>query len=189
MLKKIPDLTSAQLDRYDSLIALLSEFIHDQAGVRLTPPPGGGVPLEIPPPRVRHELLAVKPRQTTLDDGVRIVSDEAYSLLAPYRVRFEALHDLWIARHRLANQQGSLLQLPTSPARLKNWVTAAVNYEWVNIRTSIVLFDEQIGGSLDNIPCPEQLKKILRVAVWVLATLLVCGSGYVVYTRFLIGKG
>ena len=162
LLKNIAKMRSNDLDRYDSVLALRAEFIEQlqtdgladcgdvEADGGDVETDGGGVekpptPLkelardddqELQSQIVQHDPLPSRP-VTELSQAIRMTSDESEKIIRPFFPRFRELHKLYMARRRLAVQQGHLLQIPTTFPALGKLIREAINYQVVQVWTLV----------------------------------------------------
>jgi hypothetical protein len=149
VLRRIRRLDRLDLQRYESLLALRLDLVHHsslapaddnnpdvngkaQRGKGKYPKqrPYGKLPECTPPPPV--------PRRK-IEELITQATTEANSIIAPHRTRFDALHDLWVARRQLALQQGNMLSIPTDWEGLKNLIVAILRYWRVQVKTYLIL--------------------------------------------------
>lgn len=172
LLRNIPKLTSDDLDRYDNLLALRADYIHQLQLNSL--PEEIIVHVKKSPIRkivdlskkIKATLQQAIPRNDLID-AVKISSDEVHQVIEPHRVRFEALHRLWIARRQLAAHQGNLLQIPTTLEGVKHLGEAIIDNTIVEIQTTRTLVKEKIRDLLKN-------KKKLVIVCFLILILILC---------------
>lgn len=169
ILRNIRVLNNDDIDRYEGFLGLRLELIHQRDALPGVVEPqqqtGGG-----PHPRRRYGPLRqqgdLRERLTRL---IERTSEGAHRIFEPHRRRFAALHDLWIARRRLAVQQGGLLEIPTTFTGLKRYLAALLNYQRVRVRTFPVL----AAGRVRDFFQRHGTKRILLFAA-VVVLLILC---------------
>lgn len=144
ILRNIPELKADDLDRYESLLALRTELIHDlsEAGNSVVFPNGDpengdesipgeagekGTPLR--KKRVLPGGAQVRRQETVpIIEQIKNITQQVYNRLSPFRERLAALHAIWISRRQLALSEGNLLQIPNTKEGFKNLFGAIYDY-------------------------------------------------------------
>lgn len=163
VLKNIPKLRSEDLDNYDRLLALRWELVHrramvDEAQGDVKTPQGSSTPTheERPggpqPIRDYRELPSQVPHRHAsrreIDQLIDETTRQANRIIARYRKEFDALHKLWVARRNFALHQGGMLQIPSDPKDLANFLRALRFYIVVQAQTLPAL----TANRIKNIP-------------------------------------
>jgi hypothetical protein len=126
ILENIPEFTNEDLDRYESLLALRLELSEQKSVVPIQVLIGNNDPdrtQEFDYPRARITTLIAR------------TSAEAAGIVTPGYQKFQDVHQLWLARRRLALHQGGLLQIPSTWDKLAGLVKATCYDFWVQLKT------------------------------------------------------
>jgi len=105
LLAKIPKLKREDLNKYDSLLALRYQAVHQKS-----------LDLE---------------RRKDFEEFIRKATQQANAIIAPFRTQFDKLQQLWATRRISALYQGDILQVPTTLPVLRGLVTANFKHSWV----------------------------------------------------------
>jgi hypothetical protein len=161
----IPQLKNDDLNRHESLTALRLHLLlkSDMQPPRIGTPgvasgsgggagSGGRKRIVVPPP-------------PGLASDIDAAAKEANAILAPYKREYEAAVRLWIARRRLALQQGRFFQIPLNGREAKLLAGAIANYWRANGKTLPVLIANRVKYSLQNISIVQIIFIIALVAL------------------------
>lgn len=132
LLKYIPELTSDDLRRYDSWLALRWELSQQRSVVpkQTTHDPNY--------PTTNPDYPANNPRQG-IDDLIEQSLKGATNIIEPVVKDYIALHDEWLAGRGAAAQRRGLLQIPISSKALISVLLMIIKYYFVhNPKTAIV---------------------------------------------------
>lgn len=117
LLKRIRGLTDEQLTAYEGLVALRQEL---------------------------SQMLERDPRNARLQKQIRQAENRAYDQIKCFKNQFDVLHELWIARRRLALQQSNYFQFPINLDWKRFFIhwrkcfcygKTWVNYRFVQVKT------------------------------------------------------
>jgi hypothetical protein len=137
LLKKIRGLTDEQLTTYEALVALRHELI---------------------------QMLERDPKNERLPKQIEQAGNRAYDQIKKLEDQFNALHELWIARRRLALQQSNYFQVPFNLdwkrffihwRKLYCYGLTWLDYRLVQVKTWATLQQARIKKS----PVKENLKE------------------------------
>lgn len=117
LLKKIPNLTREELDRYDNALAL-SQDLRMLASV---------IPSS-EQDRIKKEKDVQKKEEDIPKDKLDQALSLTYQILTPYWRRYRKLHTIWFARRRYALYHGDLMQIVSNWDRLKKFVINYIKY-------------------------------------------------------------
>jgi hypothetical protein len=117
LLKKIPDLTREEIDRYDNVLAL-SQDLRMLASVTHSSEEDN----------IKKERDKQKKEGDVSKDKLDQALTLSYQILTPYWRRYRKLHGIWLARKTFALCHGDLLQIPTNWDRLKKFLKNYIKY-------------------------------------------------------------
>jgi hypothetical protein len=171
VLRRIRPLTDETLKDYEGLAALESELIQDWEILQYET--GYEVERYGQPPRARGKkkiLLSSKPakayyaRQKSGEQGrlvrlIKLADRRADILMAPYEKEYSALHDLWIARRRLALTSGNFFQISWRPTKLWRFLSAWGKYRTTQIKTGFILLPTWLKDFFNRKRVPEEVKQ------------------------------
>lgn len=192
LLRNIAQLKSEDLDRYENLLALRSELIHQLAlsrqvivrpeheeetidqcltAMKTAQTKAGSESLLKPTrPLPNVSYTTVKVDQDKIEDQIKQITAEANEVIEPFRDRFEALHAIWISRRKLAVSQGNLLQIPTTVEGYKNLFIAVLDYRVGQIKNFAVVLRGRVADFFSFLA--DNAKTIL----WTVIILVLLGS-------------
>jgi len=150
ILENLSELDSEKLNRYEGLLALRLELVHQRS---------------LAPASIKGEGLGPTATRGEIDALIRKTTEQANSIIAPVRMEFDALHKLWMARRNLAFRQGGFLQIPTTPEGLRFFFQATRAY----FRTQREVFGVLTKYRFRN---KSNRKRLLAIAVLILFVLL-----------------
>ncbi len=151
ILENLSELDSEKLNRYEGLLALRLELVHQRS---LTPASILGKGLRPVVTATRGEIDAL----------IRKTTEQANRIIAPVRTEFDALHKLWMARRNLAFRQGGFLQIPTTTKGLRFLFQATRAYFGTQREVFGVLTKYRLRNKSNR-------KRLLAIAVLILLVL------------------
>ena len=130
ILKYIPELKDENIRRYENLTALRKELIDEK-----TADESG-----------RKKYLPGK------DDLIKRYSKEIHDIVEPYKKEFEAAHQIYMSRQRLAYAQSNLLQIKTRWKDVRYWFSALWDYRVKQLgnfaRLYVSYLKKHFGGTI-----------------------------------------
>lgn len=165
ILTYIPELTTEDLNRYDSSLALRLELSQQKSVVPLQDPAiNGNNDIDV-------DKLASRPLgspRERINALIALTTDEAAKIIGPHYRRFSELQRLDLARRRLALYQGGLLQVPTSKKKL----VGVVSETWEVYKLQTIIFSKHVAKSIGNFFAKESTVKYRLLIISGMAILL-----------------
>ncbi|MGH7596556.1 MAG: hypothetical protein ACREOI_09395, partial [bacterium] len=123
LLKRIRKLNNEKLLAYEGLVALELELIQSWEILQFE----RGYEQYLNEPK--------KDKQTRLEKQIATAHDRAQNIFKDFKDEFNALHELWIARRRLALLQGNYFQIPFGGGKLGGYLKTWRDYRLVQAQT------------------------------------------------------
>jgi len=146
LLKYIPQVTEYDIRKYESLIALRHQLIHE---------------VDLQKPNVVKDKSANTPKQnsdeekrSSVDDITRI-SEQAQAIFKDVEFYYNKTYKLEIATRQFALEQGKYLQISPTVKGGWNYLKKFVNYRWVQITTLPFLWFNKAKYSVTHLTFPK----------------------------------
>jgi hypothetical protein len=171
----VPQLSSDDLDRYESLVSLINHLNVERGSLKLSTPTKKAANKGKRSPSAGE---AINPTSHLLDPDILLLRDEMKDILANYEDLYQKSRELWIARRQLAVQSGNFLQIPYTWRGLWLFLSANAKYRWVQSKNSFALSWNRLKYLWQFLTVTEKfailvLFGLLAVSTWfVLAKLL-----------------
>ncbi len=165
LIKYIPQVTEKDLRKYEGLIALRHQLIHE------TESPESNIPTNKQKNTSKKNLGRKQKPPTVVDDITRI-SEQAQAIFAKVKWTYKMAYMLNIATRQFALQQGKFLQIPSTGMGLLRYLITMIKYRCIQFVALPVLWTNKIIHSIK----PNFFPKFIYTAAT--AVLIVFGYLY-----------
>jgi hypothetical protein len=170
----VPQLSSDDLDRYESLVSFVNHLSVERGSLKLSAPTIKGAKKGKRSPSVDE---TVRTASHSIDPDIALLREEMNDILANYEDLYQKSRELWIARRQLAVQYGNFLQIPYTWRGLWLFLSANAKYRWVQSKNSFALSWNRLKYLWQFLTVTEKfailvLFGLLAVSTWFVLTKL-----------------